>query len=136
MTPERLEIARRLVACKRWVWLPGMHAVAERRDWPGMGIRVDEARDGWLFYGRAANAEASMRPAGMVPNLDDDLTRLGVIAVVRKAWPGDEFQCARVEYVPGPNRPPWVCRVWDRAARWFFGFSEEAALLAALEAAP
>lgn len=130
MNAERLKIARRLVACPKWVWLPGMHAVAERRDWPGMGIRVDEARDGWLFYGRASNAEASMRPGGMVPNLDDDLTLLGVLAVVRLAW---EAPSGSVRFV---DRHP-LDSVWEYRGRWVCcGPTEEEALLSALESAP
>lgn len=138
MNAETLEIARRMVACPKWVWLPGMHAVAERRDWPGMGIRVDESRDGWLFYGRASNSEASMRPAGMVPNLDDDLTRIGVIAVVRRAYDDtsmglvgsrEGFWCISRPQMAGDTHPLAVDLRW-------MSRSEVVALLAALESAP
>lgn len=148
MNAARLEIARRLVACPKWVWLPGMHAVAERQDWPGMGVRVDEARDGWLFYGRAANSEASIRPAGMVPNLDEDVTRLGVLAVVRRAWGDPMLHLVRHEtHVMDHCGTGTIPAVWWAIAdsssckmmngrSYFAGPTEIEAILAALEAAP
>ena len=64
----------------------------------------------------------------MIPDIDDDLTRLGVLAVLRAAW-GDETMA------PVRTHGEWMVTL---PPGWYMGAvdSEVSALLAALEAAP
>ena len=94
MNAETAAIARRLVACKRWewLWLPGMADVRGRRV-----IRTDEdgtpsawcvtGIDGFprMLTGFGTPAWAFSEWDGAVPDLDDELTRAGVLPVVRLA---------------------------------------------------
>ena len=83
MNAERLEIARRLVACPKWVWLPGMAAF---RPYHAGHLRIESTHESGfgmspVIYGSCSWFSLS----GLVPDLDDDLTRMGVLAVVRMA---------------------------------------------------
>lgn len=122
MTPERLEIARRL------------RPILDKHGWP-MGMRLGVPDDGCLIRaGRMGGGwgprEVDMYPTA-IPDLDDDLTRLGLLAVVRRAWGNPDLTTMRVVdgwYLTGvPD---------DQPALWFSNGAptEEAALLAALEA--
>lgn len=131
MNAERLEIARRLVACPKWVWLPGMVALHMDGKYETARIRVDVI-DEWcaLRHGERWNLR------NMLPDLDDELTRLGVLAVVRRAW-GDETACVRW-VCRDPFPPMWVWEAGEGMSRCT-GFENESALgamLAALEAEP
>ncbi len=122
MSPDRLKIARRFVACRHWRWLPGMFAA-------GAG-RVCSVSDAHMTVVNDKGHYAGLRDLrGYLPDLDDDLTRLGVLAVVRAAW----GSWAEVSWSPGAA--PFVVHI-ARAAVFTSAASEEAALLAALEAAP
>jgi hypothetical protein len=78
-----------------------------------------------------------------VPDLDDDLTRLGVLAVVRLAW-GDDRMVTSVHGDIGdrPSQCHWMVTTFDGRCgaddEWWSGIhaTELDALLAALEAAP
>lgn len=152
MNAERLEIARRLVACKGWVWLPGMlrrdprHPEAWQRIIsvsdlsPAGNVRisaacVERSITGALTLPMVCEWVESAGDCFHVPDLDDDLTRLGVLAVVRRAW-GDPCATTGKQWA----RERWGVFVLERPddamAREFNGPTEEAALLAALEAAP
>ena len=142
MTPDRMEIARRLVACKGWVWLPGMLAASkhdDEQDAPGWRIAHIYGHSGLALAARINHlGEDDACDIGLwecVPDLDDDLTRLGVLAVVRRAW-DDE----RIDLVWGSGE--WSCwrsyktQVGDMNEYIGNGPTEDSALLAALEAAP
>ena len=130
MTPERMEIARRLVACKGWVWLRGMSVRSG-----------DHPCERWMFDGEAWVSDEGdtyrlpdeCAPVSLIlgvtggPDLDEDLTRLGVLAVVRRAW-GDAYARLWPALYSG-----WL--VYCSGGQ-FSGPTEETALLAALEAAP
>ena len=134
MNDERLEIARRLVMCPKWVWLPGMLATGDVIT-PHLPVRVGLTGDGGLlFYDRGIKSKRSHRRAfcdfGLFPDLDDDLTRLGVLAVVRRAWNDPTASIRFIDRCPLDSS-------WECNGRWVcYGPTEEAALLAALEAAP
>jgi hypothetical protein len=130
---ERLEIARRLVACKGWAWLPGMRAIGR---WENLEITEWNSReagrcpDGGFPLGIWHDVAAEW---GWIPDLDDDLTRLGVLAVVRQAW-SSRFAGTGQEWCDGiGDTGRWSCYV---VGVEFNGDTEDAALLAAMEAAP
>lgn len=134
MNAEELEIARRLVACKGWVWLPGMLATTDITS-PLTPVRVGSTGDGGvLFYDRGIKSARSRLRAfcaiGLLPDLSDDLTRLGVLAVVRRAWGQDDLAARR------DGSGTWA--VIPENSEWWSGCrdSELEALTRALEAAP
>jgi hypothetical protein len=107
------ELAQRAVACKHWRWLPGMRWVLPGTDLCGR------------YRGIILDPEA-------LPDLSDDLTRLGLLALVRGAW-GDW------SIVPVPGIGAWgvgrLCSV-GLMSIGCIGETEAEALVAALEAAP
>jgi len=125
MNAERLKIARRLVACKGWVPVFGMRASV----CGGWAHATPLVWDGFAWAD--SDHDAIYSECDVVIDLDDDLTRLGVLAVVRRAWgiphagvwgnpslaPGIRFSCGEANGRPFGSGP-----------------TEEAALLAALEA--
>ena len=127
MNAGRLKIARRLVACPKWVWLPGMVALHMDGKYATARIRVDVI-DEWCALRRGERWNLR----NMLPDLDDDLTRLGVLAVVRLAWSMPNLG------VWGANRlhpvQGWACG--EANGRIHPADTEIEALLAALEAAP
>lgn len=154
MNEKRLEIARRLVACKGWVWLPGMLRRDPRHPetWqriisvsdlsPAGNVRISAvcvARcvTGELLLPMVYDWVESAGDCDHLPDLSDDLTRLGVLALVRRAHQdesvgitkaGDEWAVtmAYVEIVSGDARMAILRR----------GPTELEALLSTLEAAP
>jgi|688.fasta_scaffold1634289_2 hypothetical protein len=140
MSPDRLEIAQRLAACRHWRWLPGMLATPERPDMAWCGsVRVHaHDRDAGMFE---LGGAAFMRDIGRIPDLDDDLTRLGVLAVVRRAWKCHAWTAPYVQWSPEGNLDWFMVEIpvaptYDAGRARFNGPTEESALLAALEAAP
>ena len=133
LTDDERAIARRLVACKGWRWLPGMAATPEHPEMAWCGTVRIHGIDGEHF---CLGGHAMIRTIGRVPDLSDPLTRLGVLQVVRDAH-GD--QTAFLRYVP-------ACIQWPAAWLWEAGQpgvrstghapTEIEALAAALEAAP
>ena len=132
MNAEELEIARRLVACKGWVWLPGMLTV--RDDAQPLRLEfVDEP--GWGMTQTVENNRHVFSLASRLPDLSDDLTRLGVLAVVRRAW-GDKTASVRaVDCYPLSAMWTWIAGQ-PGVRRVGHERTELGALLAALEAAP
>lgn len=133
MNAERLGIARRFAACPKWEWFAGMVALRLDGDEVVSSIRIDVLDDvvSMAFHGTSTDGHAVRFPVrGRVPDLDDDLTSLGVLAVVRRAW---NDPTASVRFV---DRTP-LESVWECRGRWVcYGATEELALLAALESAP
>lgn len=132
MNAERLEIARRLVACPKWVWLPGMAAFRPDADGHLRIEAVDEYGCGVspVVHGACERFSLSSR----VPDLDDDVTRLGVLAVVRLAWGSSWIDLTILgrkwllwrDFKGMPSQNVWIGE----------GETEETAMLVALEAAP
>lgn len=132
------DLAQRAVACKHWRWLPGM-------------LTSDGAR--LLFENRVcvllaqpwAEVEIcrhTLDCTGALPDLSDDLTRLGLLALVREAW-GDSGAFCECSQVLG--EPMWNVYLsslqYRKQHKWKGtgvgdGDTEAEALVAALEAAP
>ena len=119
------ELARRAVACKHWRWLPGMLTQHGRICGAGYLVSDDVDETGRPFVDCT---DTTSEWPDLLPDLSDDLTRLGLLVLVREAW-GDPLM-----YVaPGPGWYVGCGRVVGVAAT---GRTEAAALVAALEAAP
>ena len=140
MTPDQINLARRLVACPRWRWMPGMGV----RRWSNYDVRWHTNRVSTL-----AERGTFWLSEGWLPDLTDPATLGCLLALVREAWgdprihsapglyahdaaPEYRYQIAHWHvYSPGPynalTEPP-KCSVT--------ALTEAAALVAALEAAP
>lgn len=143
MNAERLEIARRLVACPKWVWLPGMQYMDPDGDvcMPDRVHHVEILRSAWAidepFIFFSDDPADFICARLLVPDLDDDLTRIGVLAVVRLAH-GNPLLCTYP--VKMADCEPWwnVGVPWSRESGGVFcatARTEVAALADALEAA-
>lgn len=115
-------------AMKRWVWLPGMQGFTQS----GRTFRVTDSKREILDIGFC------------MPNIDDPVTGAALLTVVRLAWRqphilprlrGFDFQ------IPNPEGRTWEIAVLDlddpdEKTLHFYGHTEHAALIAALEGAP
>lgn len=137
-----LDLARRAVACRGWRWLPGMLTSG--------GLRVtDTHRDGlpcaWTFADGEHFAK-TFNNCGIdeyregfwnlqLPDFRDPATRGCLLQLVREAWGEPHMYATTVHMYPkifwAVYRPP---RVWQGPP--LSGPTEEAALVAALEAVP
>jgi hypothetical protein len=148
---ERLEIARRFAACPKWVWLPGMlcygwlHTSALKTVEVTAPMRIASVTDDGLFVetsiftrgGRVVRTLALFEPS--IPDLDDDLTRIGgLLAVVRMAlgdyevaayWQLQNDASGRGQWVVGQPFPSTVRGLG-------YGPTEIEAILDVLEPAP
>ena len=124
MSPD---LARRLIASKRWRWLPGCRWIVQREAplEPVAGRLSDCAHplyDGWSPY------------PGALPDLDDAATLGCLTALVREAW-GPALVCVYHQR----SQPRWEVEVDAPAPQQyhaFYGPTEGEALASALEAAP
>lgn len=146
MDAERLGIARRLVACPKWVWSPGMlcygrlHTSALKTVEVTAPMRIASVSDAGVFVetsiftrgGRVVRTLALFEPS--IPDLDDELTRTGgLLSVVRRALVSADVWIAP-KLTPEPRERGWL--VFGVAIVVGEGQTEEAAQLAALESAP
>lgn len=135
MNADDLEMARRFVACKGWVWLEGMVACDSSRPlmWRRRLLSQCEIF-GWKFD--AVSGPVPRGPwrslMGWSPDLSDALTRAGLLEVVRRAWGMPHCGLWGNSRLGLSLR--WACG--EANGRIFTGETELAALLAALEAAP
>lgn len=135
MTPALEALARRAVACKGWMWMPGARGVCG--DWSG---RVASAGDGSVWWYTAGDPAGHL-PVGRepLPDFDDDATRGCLLAIVREAWGDPEISAVAMQGYDGD----FGWRMYVPAAvqsgpdqDGFGGDTEAEALVAALEAAP
>jgi hypothetical protein len=127
MTPDKISVARRAVACKGWRWMPGM-LMREAGDDVGQRIVSTDHRQSWLFTEHGE--DRSSDDPGIWPDLDDPATIGCLLALVREAW-----EDSHVDLMWGGTM--WVCTVRrDGRKEMFSGTTEAEALVAALEAAP
>lgn len=124
MNAETREIARRFAACPKWVWLAGMQ--------DDLGTRItgfSEPDEMAEIESRPMSGEWHLDMKGRVPDLDDELTRAGLLPVARRAW---NDPTASVRFV---DRCP-LDSFWEYRGRWVcYGPTEELAVLSALESA-
>jgi hypothetical protein len=123
-----LELAKRAVTCKRWKWMPGMLIEAD-----GHFDRVCIAWEDGMLECRD-NEMIGDQIADVLPDLDDPATLGCLLALVREAWGGHS---AGFQIGPSSDHE-WEMWLQHRTEerRWFYGKTEAAALVAALEAAP
>lgn len=156
MNAECLEIARRLVACKGWVWLPGMLRRNPRQPeaWQRI-ISVSDLSPAGNVLISAACVERSITGAMTLPmvcewvesagdclhlpDLADPVTVAAVLVVVREEW--DSAGAFAMPFRASDPGGPWSVLGGPRNGQASMdiigsGPSELAALLAALEAAP
>jgi len=126
MTNEEIKIARALVACGRWRWMPGMRAVG-RKGYPAAWFRVEVPLQKLGGIWRDA-----------VPDITDPATLGCILQLVRDAH-GDPSLSVTAGYAkdgriqweiehPHPDNLP--------EALWTYFDTEAEALLRALQAAP
>lgn len=144
-------IGREAAACPAFRWLPGMLMRTLER------TRGDQSRTVIECAYRLDGCETLYKESDILanegrhleepdeevfdrwPDLDDDLTRLGLLALVRKAWSDPEaFVRARSSLTPSMDKiARWAVFPGDGSAGLYgTGPTEKAALVAALKAAP
>lgn len=113
MTDAMRDLGRRAAACRGWRWMEGM-----------LAVRVEDGR-------KYRVNTVSLTSTAYVPDLTDFATRGCLLALVREAWEQPLLGVA-FDFDTGE----WVVRSWNGSLlRKGFGDTEEAALVAALEAA-
>lgn len=145
------ELAKRAVACKRWRWMLGMRAIKDLSRFDGRvcGIKrgclelalddLEQDNEGIEWHSQAHSSIGSISLDGVVrrehlPDLDDPATLGCLLALVREAWGGHS---AGFQIGPSSDHG-WEMWLQHRTEerRWFYGKTEAAVLVAALEAAP
>jgi hypothetical protein len=123
MTNEMIELGKRAVACKGWRWMPGM-----RVEWVGMstGWRMLSETQSW--YEREEVQDGEPGGPNAIPDLTDPATLGCVLALVREAWSDPQI------YVAG--RGLWDVFTGHDVEIVQDQYTEEEALVSALEAAP
>lgn len=126
MTPEQIALARRLVTCPHFHWMPGIKAW---KNGYGSWLSIDSNGSLYLPSGPAA------WKIECLPDLTDPATLGCLLSLVRKAY-NDEVTClVSIDYGPGGVR--WVCRLTldGRNCTEMHWTTEAEALVATLEAA-
>ena len=147
MPIDTLDLARRAVACTAtglhtslplFRYLPGMLAQSSLDSYhpayhaPGRVIRAGYATATiYVPYGEIGYGERPTCVDELLPDFDDELTRLGMLALVRAAW-DDADASARYQRRDDPAKC-WICYA---GGHMFYGATELAAFVATLEAAP
>lgn len=126
MTDEELKIARALVKCSAWKWLPGMLLRDLTRSKRG---RVHKVGNDWVVY-FGINSESRYRCEtvgySVVPDITDPATLGCIVRLVRDARSAPSASTLKVS-------TGWS--VWSDK-RLGLGRTEAEALLRALQAAP
>ena len=113
----------------RWVWMRGQ-SILDESGCTALVQDVDES--GPLIEDEGGLRHLTIAP---VPDLTDELTRLALLTVVRKAWGTLDVYCIR-DILHNPDQR-WVVIVWTEGGRLVFTApSEVEAWVKALEAAP
>ena len=105
MTEHQIALARRAVAAPGWRWLPGMRIAGTKfarvvavRDSGPCG-----AEEGPTGDDNAAVWLDDWTTATLLPDLSDDLTALGLLALVRERW-GPDVYLVHVKAYNGRDR--------------------------------
>ena len=126
------DLAKRAVACQNWKWKRGMAAVTASGAHFLRGTDTWEWDDHGALPGGPPQSEIAALLAGeILPDLDDPATLGCLLALVREAW-GDPSVSCTMTFGGG-----WrvLVMLQDRLVRHFYGPTEAAALVAALEVA-
>ena len=107
MTEHEIALARRAVAAPGWRWLPGMAAIgrngAKWRLYMGSGGVLCAQGEGDAGGYCAGWSSEWAEILGALPNLADDLTALGLLALVRERW-GPDVYLVQVKAYNGRDR--------------------------------
>lgn len=131
MTPDQIDLARRLVACPRWRWLPGMlWSIGPQPGW----VRASTGR----VLSAHEDGGPVRAPKSCLPDLTDPATAGCLLALVREAWGDTRLVAIYCEAAyPGQSEGWAVQRADGRLpVAGEDHETEAAALVAALEAAP
>ena len=133
-------LAKAFVACPGWFWHPGMLVqgrVDGRNNTPSFRLSVPFGPDEPTTVtrteerkGRTTTTRTLVHPE--LPVLKDDMTRLGTLLVLRRAW-GDPFANTGQDWIDGRASGTWFCHVQGKD---FTGDTEIEAILSALQASP
>ncbi len=135
MNAKQMELARRFVACKGWVWIEGMQISDGCAP-----LRICALDGACALAMGSAPWPMVVSTAGANPDLSDALTRAGLLEVVRRAWGCHVWTAPYVQWTPDGDVHWFMAEVpvaayYDAGWARFNGPSELHALLAALEAA-
>ena len=117
---ELTSLAKRAVACSKWVWLPGMQVICAptHETLSTCLVRVDGEK--WVSS-----------PTDL-PNLNDGCTLGGVLMLVRRAWSDSTAHVSPIEVAENL----WCLTVKTKTGHtWFYGKTEAEAMTVALEMA-
>ncbi len=120
------DLGRRAVACKHWLWMPGMAVL-------GGFAGVDR-----LFTDKFGMIHVPDKDAGMVPDFTDPATLGCLLHLVREAWGDEDLSADRVSRAHDKLPDVWQVYVFYESGvkDVLSGHSEVEALVAALGAAP
>ena len=138
------ELAKRAVACKEWMWMPGMRLRSIRRYLRIVGCNSDGSfRLSWDDLDRPVEGDSYTAEdlAKATPDISDPATLGCMLYLVRKAW-ADEGCAAVVSSYTLESGYRWRVVGGHHQGSRFMAMSQKhyqtqaAALIAALEAAP
>jgi hypothetical protein len=124
VSPEHIELSRRLVACKHFRWMPGMAFFIEY----DTQDRVVSESDTEFIKNEICS--------DFCLDFSDPATLGCLLALVRKAWDDERISVA---FAKAEGRLVIIeshCNAMLAHGRYFYGDTECEALIAALEAAP
>lgn len=152
MRDEQIALARRVVACKGWRWMPGMltqngsriyDVIADDDCYGDTNCHEWQNEHGWginrcdYHRGRplAETSAGHLWLDVVLPDLTDPATVGCLLTLVREAWDCDGMHTRR----GGTSNKQWHVRYDGSRSKQKavgIGYSEAEALVAALEAAP
>ena len=137
MESDKIELAKRAVACRGWRWMPGMRARGCGDSGVVTNVWFDpdthQTTDIYVSYDEECGSCQHAAPDydQCLPDLTDPATLGCLLALVREAWGQDDMGASRY-------RERWCVEFTPQEGQHyaFYGSSEAEALVYALEAAP
>ncbi len=129
------QLARRAVACDAWEWLRGMLVRTGQERYRLIGYD----NGGWQA---GVDASPESRPLDFdrlqdcLPDFDDDLTAMGLLVLVRRAWGNPHLSVSYETWSDGESGWSVYCDYDVPGLEYKLVASELEALVAALEGAP